>query len=105
MVVQGGKLASPGRPPPAPERQIETLEIELTELRQRLQMAERAAAEAAILKRALDLAEDGLRRGEEQVRDMRSALEREQTRVNSLEAEMQILRASSGLPWWRRLLG
>ena len=105
MVVQSGKVISPGRPSPAPEQKIDMLEIEIVELRQKLQVVEREAAEAALLRRALNLAEDGLRRGEEQVRDMRSVLEREQARVNGLEAELQVLRTSGSLPWWRRLIG
>lgn len=36
--------------------------------------------------------------------DLSAALDRERARADGLEAEISALRATQGLPWWRRLL-
>jgi hypothetical protein len=105
MVVQSGKAISPGRPPATPERQLEKLELALAELNQKFMLAQVEVGEGIALKKALSLAEDSIRRADEQVRDLRLALEREQACVTALEAELQVLKASYQLPWWKRLLG
>ena len=98
VLATGGTLsATPPRPPPTPTAVQERQTQELAALQERLREAERVAVEVELLRQvASDL------RGS--VQDLRQALERERVRADSAEAEVQTLRVTHQLPWWRRLL-
>lgn len=102
LVITGGKAINPPRPPPAPEREISDLRADLDRERTARAIAdarlEGAMAEIIALRRALDAAEG-------RAKDLADVLERERTRIVSAESELHALRVTTGLPWWRRLLG
>jgi hypothetical protein len=105
LLVTSGAASDPPRPPPAPpaalREEAHAAALELVELRAALAIAR---AEAEGTRREAAALHTALRVAEERVTDLTATVELERARVAAAEAEVAALRASAGLPWWRRLL-